>query len=479
MPSPPGGFPKDLHPAHQHHVVPRSTPNNHTQTGNKSGPAQPSPQATIVPKPRQIIRSKAVLDSVASLARNHLGDVPYEVQLKPARTTDPRTGRPPRHGYSSTPVPLPWELIKGQLNCTVTVKVGRQHLVPSAREEITSRRALWGTEIYTDDSDIIAACIHSGWIRGEWPEDVDVDMLDLVPSDDKDKKGRRSAASKPAPVSTNPDVLSEPPKTGPMAVPPNRDLHVTIVILPLLEKYSSTVRFGIKSREFGGKIGDGRGLPQRSVHDGLSFMITGIRWVSNGAGTQNRLRGKARRERIRKALREVELAPVVAAKALNIDTNVTGNAPAELRTPIQGDVELSGSWWKTKGTPPSEGDKENQLVTSAAPAAGEAPVPTVAEEGPVQEETAASKEAQKVEKPAEEIPEKPTEETAEQSTQAVAEKVAEEITEDIIEKVVSEADPIKEAPVKVAAEKEDAVEKEKADSPKPTAAEALGSTAEA
>jgi hypothetical protein len=269
-----------------------------------------------------------------------------------------------------------------------------------------------------------------------------------------------------------------------MAVPPNRDLHVTIVILPLLEKYSSTVRFGIKSREFGGKIGDGRGLPQRSVHDGLSFMITGIRWVSNGAGTQNRLRGKARRERIRKALREVELAPVVAAKALNIDTNVTGNAPAELlRTPIQGDVELSGSWWKTKGTPPSEGDKENQPAASAAPAAGEALVPAVVEEGPVQEEIAASKEAhkeaQKVEEPAEEIPEKPTEETVEQSTQAVAEKVAEEITEDIIEKVVSEADPDKEAPVKVAAEKEDAVEKEKAGSPKPTAAETLGSTAEA
>ncbi len=38
-------------------------------------------------------------------------------------------------------------------------------------------------------------------------------------------------------------------------------------------------------------------------------MITGIRFVTNGAGAQNRLRGKARRERIRKHLAEVEKEP--------------------------------------------------------------------------------------------------------------------------------------------------------------------------
>lgn len=485
MPSPPGGFAQDAHATHHHHVVPRSTPNNHAQAGSRSGGAQSSAQTVIVPKPKQIIHSRAVLDSVSGLPRSHLGEIPYEVKLKPARVTDPRTGRPPRHGYASTPVPLPWELIKGQLNCTVTVKVGRQHLTPSAREEITSRRALWGTEIYTDDSDIIAACIHSGWIRGEWPEDVDVDMLDLVRSDDKDKKGGRrpvAAATKPALPFTTPTAdiaLTEPPKTGPMPVPPNRDLHVTVVILPLLEKYASTVRFGIRSREFGGQIGDGHGLLQRSVHDGLSFMITGIRWVSAGGPSKNRLRGKARRERIRRALREVEQAPV---KAVNIDTNVTGDGAVDkqIATPIEGDVELSGSWWKTKGTPKSDdGDKENdddsgpktadeggEEVKPAAEAVVDAvlehvppvgaEVPAVVEEASVAavleevvKEQLVDVVAEAVVDPVKEEP-APTEDDSEMNIAAViraAEEAAQEVTEEVIDKVVEVTQSAKKDPV--------------------------------
>jgi hypothetical protein len=271
-------------------------------------------------------------------------------------------------------VPLPWDLIKDSVNCTLTVKIGKQHLVPSAREEITSRRALWGTDIYTDDSDIVAACIHQGWIRGEWPEEVDVDLLDLYTPDEKEKKGRKSGAVKHAAPSNNLVVLDEPPKGGPMNVPENRDLHVTVLILPRLQKYASTIRFGIKSREFGGQIGDGHGLQHSAKHDGLSFMITGIRWVSNGVGTQNRLRGKARRERIRRALREVELGPVWAAKTLNVEAGKKGEvAEVQPDTPIDGDVALSGSWWKHRGAPPSERDKENQPAGAGVPDA-EGPV---------------------------------------------------------------------------------------------------------
>jgi hypothetical protein len=326
--------------------------------------------------------------------------------------------------------------------------VGRQHLVPGAREEITSRRAVWGTDIYTDDSDIVAACIHAGWIRGEWPEDVDVDMLDLVVSDDSDKRGRRTAPTQPTSTSTNPDVLTEPPKTGPMAVPPNRDLHVTIVILPLLEKYSSTVRFGVKSREFGGKIVDSLGMPQRSLHDGLSFMITGIRWVSNGGGTQNRLRGKARRERIRRALREVEHAYLAAAKAMNIETKVTGDGPVEpSNTPLEGGVELSGSWWKTRGTPPSEGDKEN--VPAAAAEVVDNDDTVVVDEAQDKEDDGPSNEEENGGEPAT----KPVEEDSAPGTASelqaeeapsgsaeAAEKVAEEVTKNIIESVVDQSE---------------------------------------
>lgn len=205
------------------------------------------------------------------------------------------------------------DVIRGKEGSTLMVKVGKQHLTASSREEITTRRAVWGTDIYTDDSDIVAACIHGGWIRGEWPEDIDVDLLGLdegIDADSKDtksdkdskggKKGRSKEATEPK---QDTEFLEAPPKTGPIVVPEARDMHVTVVILPKLEKYASTVRFGIKSREWGGRVGrDG----QRSSHDGLSFMIKSVRFVVNGAGAQSRLRGKARRERIWKTMQEIE-----------------------------------------------------------------------------------------------------------------------------------------------------------------------------
>lgn len=228
------------------------------------------------------------------------------------------------------------------------VKVGKQHLAPSSREEITSRRALWGTDIYTDDSDVVAACIHGGWIRGEWPDDVDVDLLGLdegVDADVKDVKGKKRRGQEPIepkPESRpkqNPDYLDAPPRTGPLPVPEGRDMHVMVMVLPKLEKYTSDVRFGIKSREWGGIFGrDG----QRSSHDGLSFMIKSVRFVTNGALPQARLRGSARRERMRKAMQEVTKSKV-------FEVRVVPNTGAGL-------LSLAA---KEKG-PASDGDKENR-----------------------------------------------------------------------------------------------------------------------
>lgn len=337
-----------------HHSVPRSTP------ASKAPPAPPTPPPIIIPKPRHVIKSKAVLDSVADRPRHHLGDVLYKSKLKPARLHDARSGRPPRSGFRSTPIPLPWDLIEGKENCTLTMKIGKEHLTPSSREEITSRRALWGTDVYTDDSDVIAACIHAGWIRGEWPEDVDVGLLGL---DEvyhvSDVKLPEDVAMNGTPAShegANEVVLTEPPKDGPMAVPENQALHVTLLILPRLQKYVSTIRFGIKSREFGGLIGDGEESRQRAIHDGISFMIIGVRWVTNGGAPQDRLRGKARRERIRKALREIELGPAWAGGQRN--TSETRENGAQ-KTGEKSAGGISGGWWKQPSKSPSEGDKEN------------------------------------------------------------------------------------------------------------------------
>lgn len=243
----------------------------------------------------------------------------YKVQLKPAGLHSAHA----KHGFTSTPVPLPKDRILNNENSTLTVKVPRVHLTPAAREEITSRRAIWGTDVYTDDSDVVAACIHAGWIRGEWGDDVDPDLLDLRKQPTSTKSQNRAPASSTTDDQHHQEVLTAPPPTGPAHVPTGRDLHVTILILPGLEKYSGSARFGISSREWGGVYNG-----HRSEHDGISFMVWSIRWV-DGAAPQSRLRGRARRERIHKAMGEILRSQIV---------NVGDKEIAMKRTKYGGDM---------------------------------------------------------------------------------------------------------------------------------------------
>ncbi len=318
-----------------------------------SAPSQPAPP---VVKPKQVVVSDAVLKSVAHLPRLYLGDVVYDPKLKPARKYDGLTGQPPRYPYSSNPRPLPIDKIKDKVNSLLTVKISKIFLEAAIREEITYRRALWGTDIYTDDSDVIAACIHGGWIRGEWPDDVDIDMLSLnEQASGREAAGWRRGASERAAsagmglfkAQPSPDVLSAPLKEGPVAIPPERDLHVTLLILPTLLKYSATTRFGIRSRDWGGQPHE-----QHQPHDGMSFKIMKLRWVRNGAGPQSRLRGKARRERIRQAMREVDMSP--SGKLSGMFGN---EQPGTSRKPDG----ITGQWWRPiPRKAGSDGDKENR-----------------------------------------------------------------------------------------------------------------------
>lgn len=234
--------------------------------------------------------------------------------------------------------------MEGSENCTLTVKVPRVHLEPLSREEITARRSVWGTDIYTDDTDVVAACIHGGWIRGEWSDDVDISVLELVIDDAGEDN---TTATKV--ISKNGDItLTAPPARGPMLPPPSKDLHVTILVLPALEKYSSTTRWGIRSRAWA------------NTHDGLSFQIMSVKFVS-GVDTAKETRGSARRLRIDSQLREDDLERESAWAALlqvgnghhdEVARNKDGIAESFVRgdpTPVQGIVGLGmGSWWKNQ-----------------------------------------------------------------------------------------------------------------------------------
>src|SRR5262249_58971286 len=67
------------------------------------------------------------------------------------------------------------------LNCTFTIRIPRFYLLAEERLRICTDRCLWGTDLYTDDSDPLAAAMHAGWIRAEWPPDLDTAQLNLTP----------------------------------------------------------------------------------------------------------------------------------------------------------------------------------------------------------------------------------------------------------------------------------------------------------
>jgi len=118
--------------------------------------------------------------------------------------------------------------------------------------------------VYTDDSDVLAACIHSGWVQGAFAEDVGELGLSILLGD--------SCALPPLEKE-----IVERPEGGPSIVPQGCELHVTVLILPTLEKYASSIRYGVKSREWG--TGKGMG------HDGLSFMILSVKWVATSTNS--------------------------------------------------------------------------------------------------------------------------------------------------------------------------------------------------
>ncbi|KKA18608.1 hypothetical protein T310_7445 [Rasamsonia emersonii CBS 393.64] len=252
------------HHHHHHHHLPR--------------PASSAVSATPAPapprEPQTIVNLEPLLKSVAHLPRHHLGSTLYAPRIGVPTPNAPLESQ--KFGYTTTPVPIP--RFEGKENCTFTVRVPRFRIDASHREEICARRALWGTGVYTDDSDPVAAAIHSGFIRGEWGEDVDISMLDLEIKDTYQHA---------------PKIPPDAPQEAriPPVPPPDKDLHITLLILPRLERYESSVMFGLKSRAWDG------------THDGMSFKVERIEWVNEGSTRGEERSGEARRKRLRNMMR--------------------------------------------------------------------------------------------------------------------------------------------------------------------------------
>ncbi|KAF2116569.1 histone deacetylation protein Rxt3-domain-containing protein [Lophiotrema nucula] len=248
-----GGSTQASHHHHHYHAA----PHHHHHAPRAGQAALLSPK--LAPKIHDI---QAVLDEAAKHLRKHLGSYLYEATTQlPA----PNSSLDDQFSYASKPKPLP-RFEHNPINCTVTVRIPRYYLRPRQRQQIVLQRHLWGAKVYRDDSDPIAAAIHSGWIRGEWDDTVDVSMLDprlTAPNDPSDAE----------------DVLTKIP-AAPVAPPADMELQMDLLVLPRVEKYAGTVEYGVSSRK-------------SSNHDGLSFMIEKMRWVEEGFGSRGQERGAA------------------------------------------------------------------------------------------------------------------------------------------------------------------------------------------
>ncbi|EEA22645.1 conserved hypothetical protein [Talaromyces marneffei ATCC 18224] len=256
-------------PAHHHH----HHHHHHHAPRNISSTITSAPSVVPLRDARTLVNIKPLLESVAQLPRHHLGSTLYAPRIGVPSANS--SGESQKFGYTSTPVPIP--RFEGKENCTFTIRVPRFRIDPSHREEICARRAVWGTGVYTDDSDPVAAAIHSGYIRGEWGEDVDISMLDLEIKSDYHHA--------PQPTAESGTTTAKP--LIPPVPPPNKDLHITLLILPRLERYESTLMFGLKSRAWEGN------------HDGMSFKVERIEWVDEGSTRGEERSGAARRKRLR------------------------------------------------------------------------------------------------------------------------------------------------------------------------------------
>ncbi|KAK9460766.1 histone deacetylation protein Rxt3-domain-containing protein, partial [Lipomyces oligophaga] len=153
--------------------------------------------------------------------------------------------------YTPTPAKRPFlPRLPTKINSTIQIRIPRQFLLRHANPHI-GRREVWGTDIYTDDSDIVAALYHTGYLAKLFEPDVD-------------------------------DVVTK------------GDCLATIRLLPLLERYQGSCRNGMNSRSWI--------IP----HDGISYSIEGVEFVEKGKAQDRGWEMKKRRLEEWRTIRELK-----------------------------------------------------------------------------------------------------------------------------------------------------------------------------
>ncbi|KEF57795.1 uncharacterized protein A1O9_05715 [Exophiala aquamarina CBS 119918] len=265
-------------------ATPTSHPSqlHHNQLQRQASAAEVTP----VFRPKKTIRISSVIALAGRNRRRHLGSFKYDPVVAPTELPRPS---PLKFDVSIRPSLLPSFADAEHVNCTYTIRVSRTWLQPRERGIICAERYLWGSGIYTDDSDPLAAAMHSGFISSVHPAGIDEALLERVIEEQ------------------NPRIEGSTAPAKPKNVEEGKDLHLTLVVLPQLEQYVESVRFGIKSRtwpEESSTLSEGANT-NKTPHDGVSFMILKAEFVQDGTEVKRVGRtGVEKRERLRRELME-------------------------------------------------------------------------------------------------------------------------------------------------------------------------------
>lgn len=314
-------------------------------------------------KPKQIIRISNVVALARRNPRRHLGFFRYTPDVGPVDLVRPSA---PKFDISIQPNLLPSFTDPECINCTYTVRVSRLWLRQRERGLICAERYLWGSGIYSDDSDPLAAAMHSGFITSVYPAGIDEALLSRVIAEQNPRIEGCMAPENPKPVEEN------------------KDLHITLVVLPQLERYAESVRFGIKSRNWPDGPDAATTSPtadpaSKMPHDGVSFMVLKTEFVDDGVEVKLVGRtGKEKRERLRRELMErkrgfeleKQRLAKAALKAKEKKEELTRNGRKGHGVSSAASMEKSSSHARnsgsrTEGNQPAVGTEQDNATTTA------------------------------------------------------------------------------------------------------------------
>lgn len=229
-------------------------------------------------RPKKTIRISSIVNAAKRMPRRHLGNFKYDPIVSNPDSSKPGADR---FDISVRPNAIPSFDGPDHVNCTYSVRVPKMWLQERERRMICRESFIWGSGIYTDDSDIMAAAMHSGFIQGVPPEGVDRSLLDKIVQEQNTK------------IEGLVDIPDKP-----LVPEANKDAIITCLVLPSLEQYAGSARYGLKSREWPDE-------KKGSEHDGVSFAIQKVEFVSGGVEARRMGRtGKERRERLKKELED-------------------------------------------------------------------------------------------------------------------------------------------------------------------------------